>query len=34
MDRGRPIPNATQLIALRKRFEHYTGPVLNVGGVR
>jgi ABC-type Fe3+ transport system substrate-binding protein len=26
--------NETQLIELRKRFEQYTGPVVNVGGVR
>ena len=28
------LTNETQLIELRKRFEHYTGPVVNVGGVR
>lgn len=28
------LTNETQLIDLRKRFEHYTGPVVNVGGVR
>jgi ABC-type Fe3+ transport system substrate-binding protein len=28
------LTNETQLIELRKRFEHYTGPVGNVGGVR
>jgi ABC-type Fe3+ transport system substrate-binding protein len=28
------LTNETQLTELRKRFEHYTGPVVNVGGVR
>jgi ABC-type Fe3+ transport system substrate-binding protein len=28
------LTNETQVIELRKRFEHYTGPVVNVGGVR
>jgi ABC-type Fe3+ transport system substrate-binding protein len=28
------LTNETQLIELRKRFEHYTGPVANAGGVR
>jgi ABC-type Fe3+ transport system substrate-binding protein len=28
------LTNDAQLIDLRKRFEHYTGPVVNVGGVR
>jgi ABC-type Fe3+ transport system substrate-binding protein len=28
------LVNETQLIALRKRFEGYTGPVVNAGGVR
>jgi ABC-type Fe3+ transport system substrate-binding protein len=28
------LTNDAQLIDLRKRFEHYTGPVVNAGGVR
>ena len=28
------LVNETQLVELRKRFEGYTGPVVNVGGVR
>jgi len=28
------LTNETQLVALRKRFEDYTGPMVNVGGVR
>ena len=28
------LTNETQLVELRKRFEQYTGPVVNVGGVR
>jgi ABC-type Fe3+ transport system substrate-binding protein len=28
------LSNETQLVELRKRFEQYTGPVVNVGGVR
>ena len=28
------LVNETQLVALRKRFEGYTGPVVNAGGVR
>jgi len=28
------LTNEAQIIELRKRFEHYTGPVVNVGGVR
>jgi ABC-type Fe3+ transport system substrate-binding protein len=28
------LTNETQLVALRKRFEDYTGPVVNAGGVR
>ena len=28
------LTNEAQLIELRKRFERYTGPVVNVGGVR
>jgi len=28
------LTNETQLIELRKRFEHYTGPIANAGGVR
>jgi hypothetical protein len=28
------LTNESQLVALRKRFEGYTGPVVNTGGVR
>ena len=28
------LTNEAQVVDLRKRFEHYTGPVVNVGGVR
>jgi len=28
------LSNEAQIVELRKRFEHYTGPVVNVGGVR
>ena len=28
------LTDEAQLVALRKRFEGYTGPVVNVGGVR
>jgi hypothetical protein len=28
------LTNETQVVELRKRFERYTGPVVNVGGVR
>jgi hypothetical protein len=28
------LVNEAQLVALRKRFEGYTGPVVNAGGVR
>ena len=28
------VTNETQLVALRKRFEAYTGPVTNAGGVK
>jgi hypothetical protein len=29
-----PLANAKQIGDLRKRFEGYTGPVVNTGGVR
>jgi len=28
------VTNEKRLVALRKRFEKYTGPVTNTGGVR
>ena len=28
------LTNEARIVELRKRFEHYTGPVVNVGGVR
>jgi hypothetical protein len=28
------LVNERELVALRKRFEGYTGPVVNAGGVR
>jgi hypothetical protein len=28
------LSNQTQVIALRKRFEAYSGPIVNTGGVR
>jgi hypothetical protein len=28
------LTDEAQLVALRKRFEGYTGPVVNAGGVR
>jgi hypothetical protein len=28
------VTNQKQLVALRKRFESFTGPVTNAGGVR
>ncbi len=28
------VTNETQLVELRKRFEHYSGPIVNTGGVR
>ena len=28
------LTNETQLVELRKRFEAYTGPVVNAGGVK
>ncbi len=28
------LTNDKQVVALRKRFEQYTGPIINAGGVR
>ena len=28
------LTNSTQLVELRKKFEGYTGPIVNAGGVR